>query len=197
MALKGYLTDIKTQSSAIAFTTEATTTTDDTNYTITDTNKNIFDFDTTVIVLDSGVATTEANTVSKLTGVVAFESVDAGRVITLSGSYVALTSLAQAKSISFALSTDILDATPFQNAFRTFEAGNLTGTAEIGKFLETTTTFLDMLNDGSIKVIEYYPNSGLDPIRFYALVNNRNVEAPQAGLLEETVSFNITNEIGV
>jgi len=197
MALKGYLTDVKVQSSAISFTAEATTTADGTIYTITNTDKTIFDFDTALVVLDDGTATTESYTVSKLTGTVTFESIDAGRAITLTGAYVVLTSLAQAKNINFALSADTLDITPFQKAFREFEAGNITGTVNLGKFLETSADFLEMLLDGDIKIIEYYPNSGLDAISFYAIANNRNVDIPQDGIIDETVSFNITNEIGV
>jgi len=197
MALKGYLTDVKVQSSAAVFTGEATTTSDNTIYTITNTSKTVFDFDTDLVVLDGGTATTESYTVSKLTGTVTFESVDAGRAITLTGAYVLLTSVAQAKSISLALSADALDATPFQKDFREYEAGKITGTVDLGKFAEVSTYFLDMLLDGDIKVIEYYPNSGLDAISFYAIANNRNVDIPQDGLIDETVSFNITNEIGV
>ena len=197
MALRGYLALVKASSTPIAFTDEATTTSDNISYTITNATKLFWDLETPVIVKDGGVVTIENYTLSRLTGKVLFDVVNATRDITVSGKYVALTTVAQAKSFSFAASTDVLDATPFQELFRKFESSNITATAELGKFFEIDDIFVDMLLDGSTKILEYYPNDDLDPIRFFGVANNVNIEAPQAGLLDETISFNITTEIEV
>jgi len=197
MALRGYLALVKVASTPIAFTDEATTTSDDTIYTITNASKVLWDLDTAVVVEDGGVPTTETYTLSRLTGTVTFGSVDAGRVITVTGAYVATTTVATAKSFSFNATSDALDATKFQDIFREFQIGNVTATAELGRFLETDDLFVDMLLNGERKIIEYYPDSTGDPIRFFGLANTVSVEAPQAGLLEETISFSVTTEIEV
>lgn len=197
MALRGYLASVKAQSSSVSFTDEATSTSDNQNYTITDTAKAIWDIDSSIVVEDGGVPTSEAYTLSRLTGKVTFETVDAGRVITVTGDYVALATVAEAKKFSFSGSCDALDATRFLDEYRQYEAGNVTATAEIGEWLSADDYFIEMLINGDINVIEFYPNYLGDPIRFYALANTRNVESPQSGLLDETISFNITTEIGV
>ena len=197
MALRGYLALVKVASTPIAFTDEATTTSDNQNYTISNASKVLWDIDTALVVEDGASPTTEEYTLSRLTGTVAFSTVDAGRVITVTGAYVSTTTVAEAKSFSFNASTDALDSTRFQDSFRRFKPGNLTATAELGRFMETDDLFSDMLLDGERKIIEYYPQNALDPIRFFGVANTRNVEAPQAGLIEESISFNITTEIGV
>ena len=164
---------------------------------ISNSSKILWDLDTEIIVEDGGTPTTEKYTLSRLTGSVTFDTVDAGRVITVTGAYVVTTTIAEAKSFSFTGSSDALDQTKFQEAFRSFQNGNVTATAELGKFAEIDTFFLDMLLNGERKIIEYYPQNTIDPIRFFAVVNSRNVEIPQAGLIDETISFNITTEIGV
>lgn len=197
MALKGYLALVKVASTPIAFTDEATSTSDNQTYTITNATKVLWDLDTAVVVEDATVPTTEAYTLSRLTGTITFDSVDAGRVITVTGAYVATTTIAEAKSFSFSGASDALDTTKFQDTFKEFKVGNVTATAEIGRFLELDDLFVDMLLDGERKIIEYYPNSGLDPIMFYGVANSRSVDAPQAGLIDETISFNVTTEIEV
>jgi len=61
------------------------------------TGKNIWSYDSTIVVYDDGVETTEEYRVSRLTGSVTFDSVDAGRVITVSGEYTVPTTVATAK----------------------------------------------------------------------------------------------------
>lgn len=197
MALRGYLALVKVASSPIAFTDEATTTSDNQSYTISNAAKVLWDIDTTLVVEDGGVPTTETYTVSWLTGTVTFGSVDAGRVITVTGAYVSASTVTAAKSFSFNGSADALDATKFQDSFREFEAGNRTATAELGRFFETDDLFVDMLLNGDRVIVEYYPQNTLDPIMFIAVANSVNVESPQAGLIDETISFNVTTEIGV
>jgi len=197
MALRGYLALVKASSTPIAFTDEATSTSDNKTYIIANLAKILWDLDTLVVVEDAATPTIEEYTVSRLTGSIAFDTVDAGRVITVTGAYVATTTVAEAKNFSFNGSADALDATPFQNTFRDFKAGNVTATAELGRFLELDDLFVDMLLDGERKIIEYYPSSAGDPIRFFAVANSRNVESPQAGLIDETISFNVTTGIEV
>jgi len=199
MALKGYNAAVKAQSSSIVFTDEATTTTDDQNYVITDTAKRIIALDATVVVEDGGVPTTEDYTLSRLANNdinVTFGTVDAGRVITITGEYVVLSTITTASGFTFSGSADSLEITPFnQTGFREYQAGLVTATADLSRFFATDSFFINMLLNSEIKVIEYYPDSTGDPIRFFGLLTSDNVESPVDNVITETLTFQVTNEI--
>jgi len=72
MALQGYNALVKTQSSAIAFTDEATTTSDNKTYQITNATKRIFDYETELIVKDDASVVT-GYSFNKITGTVTFQ----------------------------------------------------------------------------------------------------------------------------
>lgn len=195
MALRGYQALVKVESTPIAFTDEATTTGDNIVYTITNTGKSLWDVDTTLVVEDGGVPTTENFTISYLNGTVTFESADAGRVITVTGAYVTTTTVAEAKSFGFSGFADALDATRFQDSFRQFQAGQITATAELGKFSEFDSMFVDQLLNGKRKLIEYFVDA-THAIRFYGVVTTATNEAPFDGLIEESISFQVSTEFG-
>ena len=196
MALKGYLADVKMQSSSIVFTDEATTTGDDKSYTITDNVKDIWALDSTIVVKDNAIVTIEKFTISRLTGTITFGTVDAGRIITVSGDYVLLTSVAQSKNFTFAGVTDALDNTAFNvTGFRSFQSGLKSGTAELGRWVIVDNLFVDLLLSPSIKVIEYFPDVNEDPIRFFGLLTEESINANVEGLAEEALTFQITTEI--
>ena len=195
MALQGYKALVKAESSQIGFTAEATTTSDNQTYTITDTAKDIWAFNSTVTVLDSAVPTVENFTVNRLNGSVTFDSVDGGRVITLTGTYVTLTDVAEAKEFSFDGETDMSDNTVFQNANRGFQPTLRTATATLGKFYSIDNFFMSMLLDGTTKVIELYADSTTNPFRFYANVADNSLDIPIEDLLEETITLQVTNQM--
>ena len=195
MALQGYNAEVKVQSTPIAFTDEATSTSDDTKYTITDTGKNIWDYDSTVVVKDDGTITSEVYTISRLTGSITFDSVDATRVITITGEYTVPTTVATADEYTFTMTADTHDSTPFQASNRTYEIGNRSGTAELSRFFVTDGLFLGIVLDSSIKVIELYPASGGDPVRFFGIINSDTVVAGVNDLVKESVSYTITKEM--
>lgn len=196
MALNGYMAAVKAQSSAIAFTDEATTTADDTVYTITDSAKSIWDLDTPIVVKDGGVATAESYKVDRLKGQITFTTANPARVITVSGSYVVLTTISQAKNFTFSGSADTLDTTTFASTgFRDFVAGLVSGTAALSKFYEVANFFINLLLSGERVVIEYYPDESGQPIRFFAVLADDSIDSPVEGLVDESISFQITTEI--
>lgn len=195
MAAVGYKALIKEQSSAIVFTDEATTTADDQIYQMTNTAKRIFDYDTDVVVEDGGSPTAESYTLNRLNGTVTFTSVDAGRVITLTGKYVTLVDVVEAKEFSFDGALDMGDKTVFQNTERTYEPLLLSATATIGKFHSIDNYFINMLFNGNVKVLEFYYDNTEDPFRVYALVSSDSLAIPIEALQEESITLQITNEM--
>jgi len=197
MALQGFNALIKLQSSAVAFTDEEVTTSDNQTYQITTTSKRIWDLNTAVVVKDDTTVTTEDYAVTYLTGTIEFDSVDAERVITVSGGYVTPATVATGKSFSFSGTSDALENTPFGSEYREYQAGLVTGTGEISRFFVADDLFIDMLLDGTYKIIEFYPDSSGDPIQFYGIITSESIEAPVDGLIEESISFQITKEMGI
>ena len=197
MALQGYNALIKVQSSALAFTAASTTTSDNQNYQVTDTAKRIWDLNTALVVLDGGTATTETYTSSYLTGKIAFDSVDAGRAITITGGYVTPATVASAKSFTFSGTIDTIENTAFGASYRAFQMGLVSGTGDISRFFVADDLFIDMLLDGTYKIIEFYPDSSGDPIQFYAIVTSDSIDSSVDGLVEESISFQITKEMGI
>lgn len=196
MALNGYMAAVKAQSSAIAFVDAATTTTDDTVYLITDTAKRILDLDTEVVVEDGGVPTVESYKVDRLKGQITFNTANPARVITVTGSYVVLTTIAQAKSFAFNGTADMIDTTTFAtDGFRTFVAALVSGTAALSKFYEIANFFISLILAGTRVVIEYYPDDSGNPISFFAVLSDDSIDSPVEGLVEESISFQITTEI--
>ena len=191
----GYLASIKGQSSAVAMTAEATTGTGNISYQITNSAKRILDLNTDVVVNVAGSPVTTGFTINYLTGTVTFETT-ATRTVTITGAYVVLTAIADGKSFSFTGTRETLDKTVFKDTFKGFEAGLLSGTAEIGRLYVNDVYFLDWLLDGTVKVIEFYVADSVTPIRFYAILTGDNTEATVEGLVEESLSFQITKELG-
>jgi len=195
MPLSGIGALVKSESSQVGFTDEATTTSDDTIYQITDSAKRIWGFNSTIVVEDAAVPTVEPYTVNRLNGTITFESSDGGRVITVTGDYVLLTTVAEAKEWSADISRDMLDNTVFQDQDRSFQPGLIGGTATIGKFYDTSTYFIDMLLDGTTKVIELYADSTDTPIIMYANVSAESITSAVEALTMESISLQITNKM--
>ena len=196
MALKGYLAKVKVISSGVAMTDEATSTSDDTNYQITNATKRILDLNTAIIVEDDGTVTTESYDIDYINGIIGFETIDATRVITVTGAYVTPVEAATAKSFSFTGSADALETTAFQNTSKTYQPGLITATAELGRFHVSDDIFIDALLAGELTLIEYYVND-TDKISFYGVMTNDSISSEVAGLIEETISYQVTTQIGV
>ena len=196
MALRGYLAKVKAESSALAFTDEATTTSDNLTYIITDANKRVWAYNSTVVVKVDAVAVTTGFTLKPLTGEVVFDTSQVGSTITITGEYVTLTTLAEAKSFSFAGSSDALDQTKFEDTYRSFQAGLRTATAEIGEWYLVADIFYPLLVSGDVKVIEYYVDA-TNVIRFYAFVISNQINAPLEGLIDQAISLQVTTDFTI
>jgi hypothetical protein len=195
MAIRGYKALVKAQSSAIAMTAEATTMSGtNTIYTITNAAKRTLDPTTTTIVNVGGSPVTQGFYIDWLSGAVIFATA-AVRTVTVTGAYVVLTTVVEAKGFSVTLERAALDATRFQQTFREFEAGLLTGKADLTLNYLTDSIFFPLLINGDKKVIEYYPNDDLLPIRFYGILTADEMVAPVEGLIEEKITFQVSTQI--
>jgi hypothetical protein len=195
MALQGHLVEIKAQSSGVAMTDEATTGVGDLVYQIDNTAKRYIDLNTAVVVKDSAVVTTENYKVDYLNGKVTFATAVA-RVITISGAYMVPTTIATADSFSNAMTADMLENTPFNSTFRTFQSGLITGSLSLGRFHVSDSLFVDDLLNGDYKIVEI----NVDPsnsISVYGLLGTDSIESPVDGLIKESLTYQTTNNISI
>lgn len=196
MALQGHLCEVKLATTGTAMTDEATTTSDNTIYQVTDSAKRILDLNTTVLVEDGGVATTESYTLDYLNGKVTFDSADAGRTITVTGAYLTPATVATADEYDISITGDVLENTAFNQTFRTYQAGLVTGTATLGRFHVADDLFIDPLLNSDYVIIEIYPDAS-HPIRAYGVISDTDVDSPVDELIKESVDFQLTNQIEV
>lgn len=194
MALQGYLASIKGQSSATTLTNAPTTTTDNLTYTITNTSHRILDVNTPVVVSVDGTPVTTGFKVHLLDGKVVFDTAVV-RTVTITGAFVALTELVQAKGYTLAISADMNDKTTFKKAFREFMPGLISGTATVSAFY-IDNYFFDWLIDGTAKVVEL-KQSDTDIVRFFALINTDDKNIPVEGLQEQSISLTISKELNI
>lgn len=197
MALQAYAAEVKLKSSGIAMTDEATSTSDDKTYQISASTKRILDLNTSIIVKDDGTATSESYEIDYLNGSVTFDSVDAGRVITITGAYLTPATVATADKFSISITGDALDITPFNSdGDREFEQGLISGTATLSRFHATDDLLIDPILDGETAIIELYLTD-TDILRCYGVYTTNGQESPVEALIKETVTFQITTQIGV
>ena len=193
MALPGNAAYVKLKSSGTAMTDEATTTGDDTIYQITNSAKRLIDLDTTVLVEDGGVATTESYTIDYLNGKITFGSVDAGRVITVTGAYLTPATVATAYSYDFSGSADVLENTPFNVTYRAYQAGLRTGTLSLSRYYVSDSLFFGELIAGDSFIIEIYVDA-TQKISMYGILTSDGISAPVEGLIEESLDFQVTTQ---
>lgn len=195
MALQGYDVEVLDAVTGITMTAEATTTSDNTTYQIAASTKRIMDLNTDVVVKDGGVATTEKYEINFLDGSVTFETSDT-RTITIDGAYLTPTTIATANSYSYNGTGEALDKTPFHTRFKSFEAGLVSGTINLGRFYVADSLFTDAILDGKIKIIKINFDD-TDSILAYGVMTSNGVDSTPSGLVGETATYQITKEIGV
>ena len=158
--------------------------------------KYLTDLGTCTIHLDEIEATdgitAEEYTLDRLNGSVIFPNAKS-RIINLSGDYVTLVTVAEAKGFSFDGVTDMGDITVFQDGDRNYKPLLQSGTATIDKFYTIDNYFVDMLYNREIKVIEFYADSEGLPFKCYALVSADSLALPIESLQEESISLQITD----
>lgn len=191
MAAKaGRLVAIKVSGEAVSFTDEATTTADDTTYQITDAAKRVWDRSATVTVEDGGSATAEAYTVNRLAGTITFGSADNTRVITVSGSYLPMSTLAEGHDVELTCTATNGDESVFGDADVVRSQLFKDCAGSIGRFGSVDTYLADAFDAEVPVVVEFSPDGGTTPhFRAWALLNKSAFQGARKTYLEESVSF--------
>lgn len=190
---------VKVTGAGVAFTAEAfTTVTANTVYQITNATKRVWDRAAAITVKKDGVAQSAAlYTLNRLTGTVTFlADIGVGHTITADGTYLPLSNAAEAKSFSYKLMRDIQDSTSYdsQNTDQGFkrksDVGLYDASGSLGQWSSVDRYFETALIQGDPVVIELWADRGTAfDIRFWANLNQQQIESVVDGLVSQTVDW--------
>lgn len=193
MAAKaGRLALVKVSGTGVSFTAEAVSTvTTNKVYQITNTAKRVWDRSATITVLDGGVAVdavADPYTINRLTGVVTFTATTV-RVITLTGTYLPMTTIAEGTDVSFDASADNATDTAFTDADHTRIQLGKDCSGSIGRWLSTDTVFADFFAGLVPFVVEIALDGSTVDIRCWGIASKDSVGASRKALITEGLQF--------
>jgi hypothetical protein len=193
MAAKaGRLCRVKASGAATAFTAEACTATANISYQITNTAKRVWDRATDVTVLNSGTPVdpvADPYTLNRLTGTVLFATATP-RTIMVTGDYLPVSTIAEAKSFTFGGAANTVEDTAFGDTDITREVVTRDCSGSISAWRSSDTTFLDALVAAVPVVLEFSTDGGSTIIaRAWALLNKLDVSGARTTLQEDAVAF--------
>jgi hypothetical protein len=163
---------------------------DSKTYTITDATKRVLDPTVAVLVYYNAVLQSSAlYTINRLSGQVTFLVAQGASAVTVTGSYLPMTTVAEATSFSLACKATLVDDTAFGDTDVTRQQAQKTCSGAIGKWWKDN-AFSDALDAGLPIVIERSIANGATPAwRAWALLTERSHDAAMAGLQEEPLSW--------
>jgi hypothetical protein len=187
---------VKIGGTPTSFTDEATTATVvNKAYQITNTAKRVWSPTATITVKDGGVAvdaSADPYVINRLTGVVTFTATTA-RVITISGTYLPMSTIAKSKSITWQKGNEVLDDTTFDSAgYEENIPGIHSVTASLGRNWESTyaAIFKAAIINGSLLVIQIFHDSGAAAdVLFWARPTKQAISIATRSIIGEDLSF--------
>lgn len=189
MALAGKNALVKTTGTAVAFVTESTTTSDNLTYKILNTTKEIWCPFCTITVLDGGVPTVEDYILNRLAGTVEFQAAIV-RVITLTGQFLPVTTVAHGFEFDYSISADNADSTEFGNQWIRRTQTLKDFSSSISRFENMDYMFHDKLVAEESLVLEFFEDSaGPADIRARVLIATEEDSAAVDGLVEASLDF--------
>ncbi len=187
---------VKIGGTPTSFTDEASTTTVTNKvYQITNSAKRIWSPTATITVKDGGVAvdaSADPYVINRLTGVVTFTATTA-RVITISGTYLPMSTIAKSKSITWEKGNEVLDDTTFDsNGYEENIPGIHSVTASLGKNWEATYSaqFWTAIQNGALLVIQiFHDKNAAADVAFWARPTKQAISIATRAIIGEDLSF--------
>ena len=187
---------VKIGGTPTAFTDEATTATVANKvYQITNTAKRIWSPTATITVKDGGVAVdpvADPYVINRLTGKVTFTATTA-RVITISGTYLPMTTIAKSKSVTYEKGNEVLDDTTFDSGgYEENIPGIHSITASLGRNWESTysAVFKNAIVNGSLLVLQiFHDNAAAMDLAFWARPTKQAISIATRSIIGEDLTF--------
>lgn len=193
-ALAGKKALVKVPGTAIAFTAEATATGDAKSYQIVNTAKRIWSPTATISVLIGGVAAGEAYTLNRLTGTVIFAVTNFARAaVTVTGSYLPLSTVAEAKDYSWQIAGQNVPDNAFGDEWVTRVNAGFDVTGSLGRWWIDTYFSAALLADTPL-VFQFFTDATTVDFTCWARLSRRSVQSALRGLSEEMLDFEGTTD---
>ena len=195
-ATAGKLVRLKLSGAAVAFTTEACTDTGDgKTYQITNAAKRVWDPTASISVFYNGVLKPATSyTLNRLAGTITFASAPGAAPVTVTGSYLPMTTIAEGKSFSFKAAATYAEDTAFGDTDVVRVQMQRMASGAIGMWW-LDSSFLTAFLAGAQLVVEVAIANGATPIaRAWALLTERGHDVAMAGLQEEALTWEATQD---
>jgi hypothetical protein len=194
MPYAGHVCKVKVSGSPLSLTDEPTTTSDDLTFQITDSNKRILAPDEDITVKVDGSPVSSGFTLNRLNGSVTFDSPQTGATVTISGSYLPTSDVAEAYEMNYALEANNETAPRFNSQFQRRVQTQKDLSIELSAWHDVNeTVFFDAINNGNTMVIEFYINDILD-FRAWVKSASDEIDTSADGLIEESIEFEGTTD---
>lgn len=193
-ALAGRKSLIRVAGAAVPFTNEATTG-DGAHlvYTITNSAKNCWDPFAAVTVKVAGVTVTTGFTIERLVGRVTFTASQGASAVTVSGSYLPLSTAAGCKSYSISRGRSLIDVTDFGSTWKKSIGGMAEVSGSLGRWYQNDTYFSDSLIAGAPVVLEFFADStAAFTMRAWASLTKDALQAAVDSAIDESVDWSGT-----
>jgi hypothetical protein len=169
-SIPGRLGLVKIGGTPTAFTDEAVNVlTTNKKYQIANTSKRIWSPTATITVKAAGVAVdpvADPYAINRLTGIVTFTNVSARGTVTISGTYLPMSTVAKSKSVTFDHGNEVLDDTTFDsNGYEENIPGIHSIGVSLGRNWEATyaAVFKTAILSGTLLVLEVYHDRNGSP----------------------------------
>ena len=202
--LAGYVATFNKSGTTTAFTTEAMTLVSGKTYKITNAVKNVWDHAATFTVFDNAVDhTADVLSIDHLFGQVTFApAYTVTGPVTVTGSYLPMTSVGTARDFSLAMTADPIDTTDFATAsanggFSTHVMGLRTVGLDASGFYATANGFKTLLTGRSELVVSINPDgSNKSVARGFFRTTSTGQSGDAGGNENESVKFELSVPTG-
>jgi hypothetical protein len=193
-ALAGRKALVRVAGAPVAFTDEATT--GDVAhevYNITATTKNCWDPTAAVTVKVDGVAVTTGFTIERLVGRVTFAASQGASVITVSGSYLPLSTAAGEKQFTTTRDRTLIDVSDFGSDWKKFLGGMLNVTGSLGVWYQNDSYFFDAMDGETPVVLEFFADStAAFTMRVWTTLTKAALSASVDAAIDESIDWSGT-----
>jgi hypothetical protein len=196
-AIAGRKSLVKVTGAPVVFTDEATT--GDVAhevYTITAATKNCWDPSAAIVVKVDGVAVTTGFTVERLVGRVTFAASQGASVVTVSGSYLPLSTAAGCKEYTISRARALIDASDFDTGdWKANLAGKKDASGTLGVWYQNDSYFFDAMDADAPIVLEFYADRGSAfTMRAWTNLSKCGVSSTQDGAVDHPIEWSGTQD---
>lgn len=188
---------VKIGGTPTSFTAEAVTVlTTNKKYQITSATKRVWSPTATITVLAAAVAVdpvADPYVINRLTGVITFDNISARGTVTVTGTYLPMTTIAKSKSVMYEIDNAVLDDTTFDSAGWTENIyGILSARVTLGRNWESVygTILRDHMVAGDLIVIQIFSKSTVAAdILVWCRATKETQEAAVTSIISDSLEF--------